>query len=191
MAKECLLKTIRCTSCYEEFGDADIVRATSCPSCGSNSLPMWIRDDVILRLNPVDLAVLAELATDWAEAQVDECGRSTLMNILARAGEHRPDGAWEHDDFDVPINWHEVRIIANWAWMQATAIAQEDPYSDQVSVLESILDKIRPIRPEDACALTLPEEVREAQEKFPNISLHMGDEEIVSMTDVTEGSDHS
>jgi hypothetical protein len=69
------------------------------------------------------------------------------------------------EDIMLPINWHELRILANWACRWADS--REDMDDDSRTVLQAILKRITAYRPKDAAALTLIMEFKELQNKFP------------------------
>lgn len=85
------MKTIRCTDCYEEFSEEEIESATACPACGTSSVPMVIKNDVLLPINWHELRILTIWASNYAEKLPDD-SRMALHKILKRLDKHRPEG---------------------------------------------------------------------------------------------------
>jgi hypothetical protein len=78
-------------------------------------------------------------------------------------------------DVEIKINWHELRILANWAeyW------AEEKCELDSKDTLQAILDRLEKYRPEGGAALTLAREVKDLQEVYPETTLVRGDKILV------------
>ena len=72
-------KTIRCTDCYAEFSEDEVGNRCHCPACGTKSVPMAIKEDVLLPIN--------------AEGLEEEQSRIVLHKIIKRLDKHRPPGA--------------------------------------------------------------------------------------------------
>jgi hypothetical protein len=62
------VKTVRCTTCREEFSHEELEGVTCCPSCGSIGVPMAIADDVEITINWHELRILGMWASNWAGA---------------------------------------------------------------------------------------------------------------------------
>ena len=56
----------RCIICSSEFTDAQLEDATSCPECGTRSIPLSPDADVTVKINWHELRVLTIWAENWA-----------------------------------------------------------------------------------------------------------------------------
>ena len=84
--------TIRCTRCAAEFDVAQMRNRSSCPACGTSSVPCATKDDVDVRMNWHELRILVQ----WAEQWERRCGLNaagTVAAIARRLARHRPPGA--------------------------------------------------------------------------------------------------
>ena len=78
-------------------------------------------------------------------------------------------------DVEIKINWHELRILANWAENWAEAKCGQDSRD----TLQAILDRLEKYKPKDGAALTLTQEVKDLQEVYPEVTLVRGDTVLV------------
>jgi hypothetical protein len=71
------------------------------------------------------------------------------------------------DDVTVKVNWQDLRILCGWA---ANYVVNLN--TDMQEVFVAMVNRLMPFRPEGSAALTLEEEVREVQAKFPEVTLY-------------------
>lgn len=84
--------TMRCTDCYKEFSEEEVGTSPGCPSCGTSSLPMWIKHDVEVKINWHELRILGMWAANYAES-LEDASRVSLHKILKRLSKYRPEDA--------------------------------------------------------------------------------------------------
>jgi hypothetical protein len=84
--------TTRCTTCYSEFTDEQLVEHKCCPNCKTTSLPMAISQDVTLKINWHELRILTIWAANWAEGLPNE-SRNTFNAIIKRLEAQAPEKA--------------------------------------------------------------------------------------------------
>jgi len=85
-----------------------------------------------------------------------------------------------NQDVQIKINWHELRILCNWAENWAEAKCDQDSRS----MLEAMVDRLDKYRPEGGTALTLTREVKDLQEMYPETTLVRGDTVLVPPREV-------
>jgi hypothetical protein len=79
-------------------------------------------------------------------------------------------------DVNITINWNELRILTMWA----SRWAEQDGFNESSKIsLHKIIKRLSKYRPDGSPALTLVEEFKELQEKYPNASLISDGEEII------------
>jgi len=78
-------------------------------------------------------------------------------------------------DVEIKINWHELRLLCNWAENWAVEKCDDDARS----TFEAIADRLEKYRPEGGAALTLTQEVKDLQEVYPDAMLVKGDKVLV------------
>lgn len=78
------MKTIRCTGCSAEFSDEELQGRTSCPACGTDSVPCDIADDVAIDINWHELRILCMWATNYAVSMKKPNSSTSLRNIISR-----------------------------------------------------------------------------------------------------------
>jgi hypothetical protein len=85
------VKTTRCTDCASEFSDEELANASTCPTCGTKSVPCAIKDDVSLKINWHELRILTIWASNYAESPgMEDHSRRTLRSILRRLQDQHP-----------------------------------------------------------------------------------------------------
>lgn len=60
------MKTVRCLLCESEFSDEEIKGVTSCPKCGTRSIPCNIKNDIQVKINKHELHILLVWADNYA-----------------------------------------------------------------------------------------------------------------------------
>lgn len=88
------LRSVRCTECRSEFTEAEIFEATSCPRCGTASVPQSICQDVTVSINWHELRILCMWAENWANEKCETGSKKALASIIAALEEQRPDGSF-------------------------------------------------------------------------------------------------
>lgn len=87
-------KTVRCTSCREEFTDAELYAQPDCqgccPKCGTTSVPMDIKQDVAIQINWHELRILTFWAERYAQG-LPENHRKSLSTIIDNLQKQKPD----------------------------------------------------------------------------------------------------
>lgn len=92
-------KYARCTLCGDEFTENEMDNKTSCPSCGTKSLPCLISDDVNIKINWHELRILTMWSENWAK-HIDELSERenkesnfllSIMCIAERLQKQFPD----------------------------------------------------------------------------------------------------
>lgn len=87
-------RSTRCTLCAAEFSDEELRDASSCPGCGTESLPMAIADDVQITINWHELRVLGMWSSNWAAAHFPATDSAkALASILHRIACQHPEKA--------------------------------------------------------------------------------------------------
>ena len=84
---------LRCTTCREEFTREQASGRSSCPNCGTASLPMVIADDVEIRINWHELRILGIWASNYARRHGHGDSRKALATILHSIAMQHPERA--------------------------------------------------------------------------------------------------
>lgn len=81
---------IRCTTCRAEFDQSETEGASACPRCGSTGVPMWVSDDVTIKINLHELRILSIWADNWAREKCDQDVQEMLDAVLRALGRQLP-----------------------------------------------------------------------------------------------------
>jgi DNA-directed RNA polymerase subunit RPC12/RpoP len=75
----------RCTVCTAEFTEAQLASATSCPACGTKSIPCDPANDVSVSINWHELRILGCWAEFWAHHNHDhDPGMETVLAAIVK-----------------------------------------------------------------------------------------------------------
>lgn len=78
------MSDVRCTICDAEFNLGELAGASSCPKCGTRSVPMNPSKDRTIRINEHELRILTIWADNWARAHCDAQAQKALAAIVQR-----------------------------------------------------------------------------------------------------------
>lgn len=82
----------RCSVCRSEFADSELVGAIGCPQCGTQTVPMRIRDDVTVEINWHELRCLTMWASNWCAAHFPATDSAkALATMLHRLALQHPE----------------------------------------------------------------------------------------------------
>ncbi len=86
-------KVVRCTQCrtelsmeeLEKIAEKNFGKMDNCPTCGTESLPMDIKEDVEIKINWHELRILGMFAENWARhiGKKDESCASSIQTVTA------------------------------------------------------------------------------------------------------------
>lgn len=95
------IKEVRCTICASEFTWDELDNISSCPKCGTMSIPCNMKDDVSININWHELRILTIWAENWAKQcnEQDKLSRPnepfgmpyTVMSICGRLQKQFPE----------------------------------------------------------------------------------------------------
>ena len=75
---------LRCVQCDHELTYAAAEGLTSCPACGTKSLPLSPKKDRTIKINTHELRILTIWASNWAGRHCDPSAQKTLACIIQR-----------------------------------------------------------------------------------------------------------